>query len=318
MASQRPESRHRKLLLVAILFTGVLLRVGVALYLGDSTPPGKDETSYSVLAMRLADGYGYSFPATGIPGFAAAGAPTSHWSFLYTGFAAGVYELFGDHPLAVRLLSALISGILMPWMLFRLGRRVWPEQGTLALLTAGLGAIYAYFVLYGAMVQTEAFFIITVLWSLERSLALLDAWENAETRRSAVHAIAVGLGISLGLATLLRQSILPWAAVSFVLLLGAGLEAEAALKRPLALFVAGLILMAFVVPFTIRNYVVYGDFLLLNSNAGYALYSAQHPLHGTSFEAFAAAPLPTDLEPMPQNEAEWDRALMARGDSIYH
>jgi hypothetical protein len=53
--------------------------------------------------------------------------------------------------------------------------------------------------------------------------------------------------------------------------------------------------------------------LLLNSNAGYAMYSAQHPMHGADFQAFAAAPLPTDLEPMPQNEAEWDRALLARG-----
>ena len=43
------------------------------------------------------------------------------------------------------------------------------------------------------------------------------------------------------------------------------------------------------------------------------MYSAQHPLHGVSFDAYAAAPLPTDLTPAPVNEAQWDRALMARG-----
>ena len=76
---------------------------------------------------------------------------------------------------------------------------------------------------------------------------------------------------------------------------------------------AGLVLLAFIIPFTIRNYAVYGDFMLLNSNAGYAMYSAQHPMHGTSFQAFAAAPLPGDLDPLPQNEPQWDRALMQRG-----
>jgi len=41
------------------------------------------------------------------------------------------------------------------------------------------------------------------------------------------------------------------------------------------------------------------------------MYSAQHPMHGTSFQAFEAAPLPTDLRG--QNEAQLDRELMQRG-----
>ena len=68
-----------------------------------------------------------------------------------------------------------------------------------------------------------------------------------------------------------------------------------------------------VLPFTARNYQAYGEFLLLNSNAGYAMYSAQHPFHGTSFQAFTAAPLPADLLKENYNEAQWDRLLMARG-----
>ena len=58
---------------------------------------------------------------------------------------------------------------------------------------------------------------------------------------------------------------------------------------------------------------VYGDFLLLNSNAGYAMYSAQHPMHGTSFQEYAAAPLPEDLVGKGLNEAQWDKELMRRG-----
>lgn len=114
-------------LLAGILLLSVLLRVGVALYLGDTTPPGKDETSYSTLAARVADGYGFSFPVAWYP-FAPAGAPTAHWSFLYTGFAAAVYALAGPHPLAVRLLSALLTGIFLPLVIYFLARRAFPPR----------------------------------------------------------------------------------------------------------------------------------------------------------------------------------------------
>ena len=126
---------------------------------------------------------------------------------------------------------------------------------------------------------------------------------------------AVTLGVSVAVATLLRQSILPWVAVMLAWLLAVDGVAQRRVRgRTLAaLAVVVAILLAAVLPFTLRNYRAYGELLLLNSNAGYAMYSAQHPLHGVSFDAYAAAPLPDDLTPPPTNEAQWDRALMARG-----
>jgi hypothetical protein len=78
-----------------------------------------------------------------------------------------------------------------------------------------------------------------------------------------------------------------------------------------ALALAALIVMGAVLPFTIRNYIAYDDFLLLNSNAGYAMYSAQHPMHGVSFKEYEAAPIPTELNDL--NEAQLDKQLMRRG-----
>jgi len=43
------------------------------------------------------------------------------------------------------------------------------------------------------------------------------------------------------------------------------------------------------------------------------MYSAQHPMHGTDFQAYAAAPLPDDLLHSGLNEAELDSELMRRG-----
>jgi hypothetical protein len=158
--------------------------------------------------------------------------------------------------------------------------------------------------------MTETFFISCLLWSLERALALEQAL--GRQGRDWLQA-AAGLGISLGLATLFRQSIMPWIAVLFAWLLWRGYRQAWLRTALLAAAVAGLIVLAMVLPFTVRNYLAYGDFLLLNSNAGYAMYSAQHPLHGTSFQAFTAARLPADLVGVAENEAQWDRLLMARG-----
>lgn len=328
-----------KNLFLLILLLSVLLRVGVAFHLGDMTPPGKDETSYSLLAARLASGYGYSFAAGHYP-FTPPDTPTAHWSFLYTALVAALYTGVGAHPLAVRLVQAVFTGLLMPYLTWRLARRVFPSTvGALqskvverpvsdlpvlrslnllpshpSLLAALLSAFYAYFVLYGAMVQTEGLFLLAVVWSLERTLAVREKLKEEKWGVQSWQAVAT-LGVSVAAATLLRQSILPWIVVLLLWLLAADWVDRRRVRLRALGATAGvsIIVLAAVLPFTLRNYRVYSDFLLLNSNAGYAMYSAQHPLHGISFDAYAAAPLPTDLMPLPANEAQWDRALMARG-----
>lgn len=309
MGQKRFLGQRESRLLIFILLASVALRLIVAIYLGDSVPPAKDETSYSVLATRLADGFGYSFPEPWYP-FAMAEEPTAHWSFLYTAFVAAIYAITGPHPIVVRLASAVVGGVLLPWMVYRLSRRSLPGRRRVALIAAGCAAVYAYFVLFAAQLMTETFFITCVLWSLERALAL-DRF--LVSREGDWLELIAGLGISLGLATLFRQSIMPWIVVLFLWLLWRANRAGRTKAVLPSLAGVSLIVLLMLLPFTVRNYRAYGDFLLLNSNAGYALYSAQHPLHGTSFEAFEAAPLPSDLFGIAQNEAQWDRALMVRG-----
>ena len=99
---------------------------------------------------------------------------------------------------------------------------------SILLLAAFLAAIYAYFILYGAMVQTEAFYICALLWSLERALVLGEDL-GLRLGQSGDHRLNLGLnlnlslsltlGLSLGVATLLRQSILPWVVVLIAWLL---------------------------------------------------------------------------------------------------
>jgi hypothetical protein len=292
--------------LKTILLLAVVLRIGVALYLGDvvdAPPLLTDQRSYHALGARLLGGYGFSFERAWYP-FTPAGAPTAHWSFLYSLFAAAVYGIFGVHPLAIRLVGAVVSGVLLPLMGYRLARRLFPGQETVALVSAGCAAGYAYFALYSATLMTESFYIFALIWSLERAMAAAQA-------RSVKSGLVLGLG--LGIAALLRQSILPWVAVLFAWLLWTAWHSGQFRRMLVSLSISISILGLMILPFTVRNYLAYGEFLLLNSNAGYAMYSAQHPMHGTDFQEFAAAPVPPELKGL--NEAQLDRVLFTRGVS---
>jgi hypothetical protein len=313
------------------------VRIGVGLYLGDvvdAPPLMTDQRSYHALGVRLLQGHGYSFDRDWYP-FTPADMPTAHWSFLYPLFVAAVYALFGVHPLAARLAQAILGGALLPWMVYRLAREtaarpsspppgltatplshpMEEEEGGrggggegLPLLAAAITAVYGYFVLYAATLMTETFYIGTLLWSLTVGLSV---GKRLRDGCSVTLSLALQLGLGLGLAALLRQSVLPWTAILSLWLLW---QARAGKRwRPVVgtLAVTGLVVLACILPWTVRNYRVYGQFLLLNSNAGYAMYSAQHPMHGTSFREFEAAPLPAGGWGRP--EAELDRDLMRLG-----
>ncbi len=299
---------------MAVLLVSVGLRVAVALYYGDWVPADQDEHSYSQLAWRVATGYGYTFDRPWYP-FTPADTPTAHWSFLYTALIAGVYRIVGYHPLVVRLASAVATGLLLPWVVYRVTRRAFPERRAAALVAAIGAAGYAYFITFGARIMTEGLYMVALLWSLDSAMAVADDLKQSV---GVPLAHSLQLGLSLGTAVLLRQAILPWVPLLFVwLLLNVGTFRGLRPHTLKPLIVAGLVLIACILPWTLRNYRVYGSFLLLNSNTGYAMYSAQHPMHGTDFQEYEAAPLPEDLLRgawIP--EPEIDRALLARGISF--
>jgi 4-amino-4-deoxy-L-arabinose transferase-like glycosyltransferase len=120
-------NRHDAVLLGCILALSVFLRVGVAFYLGDivdSPPLLTDQRSYDSLGRALIAGRGFSFDRAAYP-FTPPNTPTAHWSFLQSLYVAGVYAVFGVHPLAARLVTAVLGGVLLPWVVYRLARRVF-------------------------------------------------------------------------------------------------------------------------------------------------------------------------------------------------
>ena len=288
-----------KRLLILILAAAVLIRIPAALYMGDQITvlPGiQDQVSYDALAHSLLDGRGYSFTKNWYP-FTPANIPTAHWSFIYPLYLAGIYLLTGYHPLAARLVQGVLAGVLICFLVYLIGRQTVNEET--GLVSAGLAAIYGYFIYYNVALMTETFFIVLVLSSIYLSLKLKERPTLARW---------VLLGLTLGLASLLRQTMLLF--IPFLLL---WLFWE--LRKEVILWwftIPPIIIILMIAPWTIRNDLVYHQFLLLNSNSGYAFYASNNPNLGTDWRNdVVVVPVPKELAG--KNEAELDRALTRRG-----
>lgn len=321
-------------ILMGIMLLALLLRIGSALYQGEvvgDLPGIFDQISYDGLARRVIDGYGFSFaeghwPAT------RAGEPTAHWSYLYTLYLAGVYSVFGLHPLVARLLQAVLAGILHVWLTWRLSRRVFGE--TSGLLAAGLAAVYIYFFYYAGSLITETFYILAILWTFDVALRLAgyDSSKPGTSTQRQQLVTWLELGIAIGVTALLRQLFLLF--VPFLLLwlwwvlrsAGKVKQGEAVHSSPhqrslpywQGLMLALVMITMLIAPWTIRNYRAFGVVVPLNTNSGFAFFWGNHPVYGTEFVGILPDNGPNyyDLIPkelLPLNEAQLDQALLKRG-----
>lgn len=307
--------KKTKVILGATLALAVLLRLAAAVYLGDTVqvlPGTADQLSYHTLALRLLDGYGFSFGEPWWP-VTAANAPTAHWSYLYTFYVALVYLLFGPHPLAARLIQAVLVGLLQPYLAFWLGRRVFSV--TVGLFAAALTAIYPYFIYYAATLMTEPFYITAILAALSFAMLLRQAlqadagWMNRQTM-----SYSLALGLALSVTILLRQLFLLFIPVIFFWIWMANSWRITWRLAASALISGGLVILV-VLPFTVYNYQRFDRFVLLNTNAGFAFFWGNHPIYGTHFIPILPPEMGSYLDLIPKelrhlDEAALDQALL--------
>jgi 4-amino-4-deoxy-L-arabinose transferase-like glycosyltransferase len=302
---------YRKPFLAIIIF-GVLVRVAAAFYMGNQVvelPGTADQLSYHALALRVLGGHGFSFGEPWWP-HTAAGAPTAQWSYLYTFYLTGVYALFGPNPLVARIFQAVMVGLLQPYLAFRLASYSFKDE-RIGVAAAALMACYLYFVYYAAALMTEPFFITGVLAALALTIRLARS-EGREAYR-----LGIVLGIVIGATILLRQLFLLMVPVLVGWLWWVHFRQRA--KVPLgATVLVGSVVLAMILPFTVYNYARFDQFLLLNSNTGYAFFWANHPVYGTQFEPILPPEMGTYESLIPEalrrlDEVALERALMARG-----
>jgi hypothetical protein len=316
-------TKHERRILLAILLLSVLLRVIVALFLGNAIEETRggtfDQISYDALAQRVAAGHGFSFGTAWWPGVQA-DQPTAFWSYLYTLYLALVYALFGHAPLVARLIQATLVGAAMPWLTWRIGRRIFGPRP--ALIAAGISAVYFYFILYAASLMSEALYIVAVLWTVDAAMRLAAALGDAGASAGRRWRLGLELGLAMGVTLLLRQAIGPFLAVLALWFLWLAWR-RGWLRRALGPLAAAAVLMALLLlPFVVRNYRAFGVVGMPNTNVGVSFFWANHPIYGTQFEAVLSPEhgvsyqelIPPELRGL--NDALLDRALLDRGVQI--
>jgi 4-amino-4-deoxy-L-arabinose transferase-like glycosyltransferase len=142
--------------------------------------------------------------------------------------------------------------------------------------------------------MTQSYYILALLAAVDLALA---SRQRPSSRRW------LALGLVLGLGALLRQTLLLFAPA--LLAWAAWRHNGPAAWRGALLSAAAVAVV--VAPWTAYNWVTFDDFLLLNSNAGFFLYSSNHPSQGVRFDPNFVAPLPDSLGEL--SEPALDRAL---------
>lgn len=174
----------------------------------------------------------------------------------YPFFLAVIYKVFGPGYVVPRILQMLL-GLGSVVLLFVLARRLFGDAT--GLLAAGLTSVYwIFFYFEGEFLEP----VLSVFFSIAFVL-LLVRWRDRPSLLRGVLA-----GVVLGLLVLVRPNalvLLPVAGV-WMYWVGRATPGRSHTLRAIVLLLAGT--LAAIVPVTIRNFVVGGEFVLISSNAG--------------------------------------------------
>lgn len=295
MTGQRTTGRTKASAIRWIVLGALLCRIAAALVLGDTASGlsgAHDEITYSTLGARVASGHGLTFPQGWYP-WIAADAPQSYFSATFSLALGAIYRAVGPHPLAARLVMAVFSTALV-FVLYAVARTLFEPR--VALTSAAIASVYAYLVFYGVALVTETPFTLAVLTAI---------WLTHRMRRRPSVALALALGATLAVAILLRVAV-----VFFVIALLAWLASTLRGRERWYSIVIPLACIAVaVLPFTIRNYGLWGRFLLLESQFGHVFWNGNHPSHHGHFSN-QVFPIPPEILALQNDAAITNRLLL--------
>ena len=265
-----------------IFALGALFVVGLALRLTwvfytDTIPLGGDPHWYYVVAINLAEGFGFvSNSGSSLLGEAVGpGEPTAFWPPAYSFVLAGFWKVLGidaasdgglpsDASLtSAKVLNAVLGALAIPFV-YALGRRIFDRR--VGLFAAGLFAIFPNAIAWTPLLFPEQLFVLLFV----AALWVLVAFPTTSGR---AWVPLVTFGVLVSLATLTRGQgavLVPIAVLYWLMRAG---------WRP-ALRQTGLVLLAMVVviaPWTIRNWVVMGSPIPIASNGGVTLRIGHAP-----------------------------------------
>ena len=277
--------RHRTALALTFALA-LILRLGLVVATAD-LPIGLDDMfQYDMLARSIVSGNGYRWYAQEdldliqryidmeVPAeYDPRGILTSFRPPLYPAFLALVYAVVGTGPrrfLAARLVQALLGAALAP-LTAALGRQAGASlRATRA--AALVVAAYPLLVIYPLALATENLYtplLVLSLWAVLRA-------RQRGTARS--HALA---GTLLGLTALTRSVISLFVPVVAVWTWAVARPRGSSARHAVLLVLCFLVI---VMPWSVRNTVLHGEFHFIESALGYDLHQGYHPQSTGTFD----------------------------------
>ncbi len=239
-----PSTRRMRRPLVVLTLAGLALRLAF-LVLEPSTVLAGDEHTWTTWGAQV-------LPSADVA-FSPLRFRLIFYPPAYPYFIGLTYALLGSLT-AVKVCQALASAALVP-AVGRLGFRVFNRPAGIA--AAALVAFYPDLIWFSTHFWSETLFMVFLWWSFERLLA-------ADRGRARDALVA---GLLWGLATLTRETILYFAPV--VALWLAWRSGRAGVARGGAFLLAASLV---IVPWTTRNWVVYGAFVPVSTSGALNLW----------------------------------------------
>lgn len=249
--STQPNNFYWWILLIALLLRLLWAIAAVPIV------PVSDCNAYDTFAQNLANGYGYGWTPT---------ERTAHWppgtSFVYSIF----YRLFGHTYVPIIILNLLL-GITIIWCAMQLAEKWFNQQ--VAWLTGLLLTLWPVTIQFTTVLSSELLF--TALF-----LVALIIWFNEST---SLWLRALLVGLVLAAACYVRSATL---FIPILLLLFRWINTREILRSFAAIIVVLIVMSLLIAPWSIRNTRLYGQFVLMSTNTGVALWIGNNPqaVHG--------------------------------------
>ncbi len=249
---------HHPLFIPVCILVGLGIRLGVAIWL--PVEPYSDAAWYVARAQELVAGVGYQED----------GHPTAYWPIGWPAILAGGVLLFGSVPTAVLALNTVAAATIM-WQLLLIARAVGASEGV-ARLALLLYALYPSHIAYHGVANSETVYLAVFMVAFN---LLIKGRDNLT--------LLVVSGLFFGVATLIKPQTLAFP-LGGVIALGMVFQGFTYLKVLRAGLIIYLSLLLVVLPWSYRNQSVFGEFVLVSTNGGVALFmGANDQLTGSHF-----------------------------------
>ena len=249
------KGQKRYILILALLALALRLvyALSVDLIPADASGVDMDAVEYDHLGWSIAQGGGV------VDRY---GDPTSYRFPGYLYFLGIIYFIFSHHHIAALIVQAFL-GTLSPLLIYFTARQILEEKTSR--IAGLLTAVYPVFIYYVGWLMTENLFLLllNLLIYLTVSLGRDAGWKKL-----------VFMGFLVGLLSLTRGVGLPFLGLIplYVLLRLKG-DFGSRLVKAALVFIAAIITL---IPWTVRNYVTYGQIMLPSSEGGAILWLGFH------------------------------------------